>query len=108
MNIINTNLVGSMALPGGGRVAISQRFIRHFHMVSIVSPDNATVAYIFNSIIEWHLSKIMPGVDTDTKHIFEYAIDATIDLYNQIRDQLKPTPRKSWYFLNMRDISRIV
>jgi dynein heavy chain len=47
-------------------------------------------------------------IDGDSKKYFEYAIEATVDLYTQIRDQLKATPRKSWYFLNMRDISRVV
>ncbi|CAD8170768.1 unnamed protein product [Paramecium pentaurelia] len=109
MHILDCNIIASMGLPGGGRSFVSQRLLRFFQIVSIVTPDTNNIVHIFTSIISWHLNNIkIENTDNDIRKSFGYAIEATIDLYTQIRDQLKATPKKSWYILNMRDISRIV
>jgi len=82
MHIIDVNIIASMGLPGGGRTKLSPRLVRHFHLVSIVQPENSIIVHIFKSIIEWHLSKVCPGIDQDSRKTFEYAIEATVDLYN--------------------------
>lgn len=64
---------------------------------------------IYQIIVDWHLKKVFgPYVNQEILASYGAAIESVIELYNQMRDGLKPTPAKSWYFLNMRDISRCV
>lgn len=37
------------------------------------------MVHIFSEIIHWHLNKL--GMDNDSIKSFEYAIEATVDLY---------------------------
>lgn len=47
IEIVETNLIGAMSPPGGGRNSISARLIRHFNIYSITEPDNKSFVYIF-------------------------------------------------------------
>lgn len=35
-------------------------------------------------------------------------VDSTIEVYNQIREQLLPTPSKPHYTFNLRDVARVI
>lgn len=51
------NLVCAMGPPGGGRNHITNRFTRHFNLISIESFDDTTMTKIFSSMADWHFSK---------------------------------------------------
>ena len=46
--------------------------------------------------------------DDDIKQVAETLAMATISLYNSIADNFLPTPAKSHYVFNMRDISKVI
>lgn len=50
-------LVSGMGPPGGGRNTITNRFTRHFNIVSIDGFDDNTMTRIFSSIVDWHFAK---------------------------------------------------
>ena len=54
---ISQNLVCAMGPPGGGRNAITNRFTRHFNLISIESFDDSTMTKIFSSMVDWHFGK---------------------------------------------------
>ena len=62
---------------------------------------------IFNSLMGWHLNKIGISDDNIIK-VFRHCIEATVDMYMHISDNLKPTPAKSHYLFNLRDVSRVI
>lgn len=35
-------------------------------------------------------------------------VDSTIDVYNEIREKLLPTPSKPHYTFNLRDVARVI
>jgi dynein heavy chain, axonemal len=37
-----------------------------------------------------------------------YIIDSTIEIYNKIQEDLKPTPAKFHYTFNLRDVSKVI
>ena len=55
--LISQNLVCAMGPPGGGRNSITNRFTRHFNLVSIESFDDSTMTKIFSSMVDWHFGK---------------------------------------------------
>jgi dynein heavy chain len=94
-----------MGLPGGGRSAVSLRFLRHFHQLHIDDLDLTTNHRIFSSICAtWAASAPLPSAVTS---LCLKLVDATLALYYAIRSELLPTPAKSHYTFNTRDISKV-
>ena len=98
-------LVGSMGPPGGGRNPVTNRFLRHFAFVSFAEMADKSVARIFSSILSSFTAKYFPeAVQTAVPSV----ITATINIYNQIRAELLPTPSKSHYTFNLRDVAKVI
>lgn len=62
---------------------------------------------IFTDLMNWHMRRIKVE-DENIQRVFRFAIDATVEIYTNILANLKPTPAKSHYLFNMRDVSRVV
>ena len=66
--------------------------------------DDNSLQRIFSSIVQWwcrkesltSISKIIPKI-----------INATVDIYSTLKQELKPTPEKSHYTFNLRDMSKV-
>ena len=104
--IVDTCLISAMGPPGGGRNLITPRFLRHFYIFSTAEADEKTYLRIFNVIVDWHSNR--NELNAEITKALKFAVEGTIDLYTQICHNLKPTPAKSHYLFNMRDISRVV
>ncbi|OAF69166.1 Axonemal beta dynein heavy chain 2 [Intoshia linei] len=102
-NIKKTSLMCAMGPPGGGRMKISQRIINNFHVINIPFPQESQIKRIFGSMF----SKCLQEFEEELKPIGEIITDATIQLYESVKNTFLPTPAKMHYSFNMRDISRI-
>ena len=49
--LIDTVIVCASVPPGGGRVGISERFIRHFHLINIPASEDEIMQQIFGTIL---------------------------------------------------------
>ena len=58
---------------------------------------------IFSSIIEGFFKDFKKDVQMLAKPI----VDSTLLIYNKITKELRPTPSKSHYTFNLRDISKV-
>ena len=64
---------------------------------------------IFTSILEGHLtSKGKKKPTHDVKQYSKHIVTATVDCYIRIRKDLKPSPAKTHYTFNLRDLSKVV
>eukprot|EP00002_Diphylleia_rotans_P013196 TRINITY_DN2570_c0_g1_i1.p1 TRINITY_DN2570_c0_g1~~TRINITY_DN2570_c0_g1_i1.p1 ORF type:complete len:3210 (-),score=627.88 TRINITY_DN2570_c0_g1_i1:227-9145(-) len=90
----------AMAPPGGGRNSVTSRYLRHYHVIGITPPDDANLKRIYGSILTRSL-KTTPSAFQDA------IVAATLDIYRTITAQLLPTPAKSHYLYNTRDLSRV-
>jgi len=104
--IEKVQFVGSMGPPGGGRNPVTPRFLRHFNYLSFVEMSDKSVATIFATIIGTSLRA--RGFPEGVASLDGALVTATIEMYNTIRAELLPTPSKSHYTFNMRDMSRVV
>lgn len=50
-NIVDTQFVGAMGPPGGGRNPVSARVLRHFNILSLTELSDASVGRIFTTIL---------------------------------------------------------
>ena len=102
-DITDMLLFTGAAPPGGGRAAVTPRFVRHFNVLCVPPASEQALALIFESILGGFLAKFEPEVQKMCKGV----VGATIDVYNKISLELLPTPSKFHYTFNLRDISKV-
>lgn len=102
---VDTQFVCSMGPPGGGRNPVTNRFTRHFCFLSFAEMSDESLVRIFTTILSAFLkSRFNEGVQS----VCDAIIHGTVDIYNNIRTELLPTPSKSHYTFNLRDMSKVV
>ncbi|KAJ3267030.1 Dynein heavy chain 6, axonemal [Chytriomyces hyalinus] len=97
-------IVACCAPPGGGRNNVTPRFLRHFNMLNIPCPSEMSLGKIFKSIVEGFLKPFPTEVKSSTDAI----VNSAIEIYDNMCTQLLPTPAKSHYTFNLRDLSKVV
>jgi len=103
---VDTMLVTAMGPPGGGRSFITPRFQRHFNIVAFAFFEETTMKGIFSSILKWYFRT--GGFPQDVQMVEGKIVAATLQIYKSIGEDLKPTPLKSHYTFNLRDVSKVI
>ena len=103
MQLVDLQFCAAMGPPGGGRTRITQRYVRQFNIIGCVPFDDSSLERVFSSITNWFSAEYKPTV----KPMIKSVVTATIDLYNLIARERLPTPSKSHYTFNMRDLSKV-
>ena len=96
-------LVSAMGPPGGGRAPITPRLQRHYNFLTYTDMDSQSITMIFSKI----LGRFFQSFDEEVKGSMEKLVEATKVIFNGVQQKLKPTPNKSHYTFNLRDISKI-
>nr|XP_035128016.2 dynein axonemal heavy chain 6 isoform X3 [Callithrix jacchus] len=102
--IQDVTIVSACAPPGGGRNPVTPRFIRHFSMLCLPMPSEHSLKQIFQAILNGFLSDFPPAVKQTASSI----VEASVEIYNRMSVDLLPTPAKSHYIFNLRDLSKCV
>ncbi|XP_040850525.1 dynein heavy chain 1, axonemal [Ochotona curzoniae] len=114
-NLVDINFVCAMGPPGGGRNAITPRLMRHFNYLSFAEMDEVSKKLIFSTILGSWMNGLLgeksywepvPGAPHLTPFM-EPLVEATVMVYATITSQLLPTPAKSHYTFNLRDLSKV-
>ncbi len=96
--------ISAMGPPGGGRSVITPRLQRHFNIITYTDLQDESIHTIFNTII----NAFMYNFSNEIKAVLDPLCQMTLRVYNNVLyGPLKPTPNKSHYTFNLRDISRI-
>jgi dynein heavy chain len=103
VEIVDVSFIGAMGPPGGGRNPVTPRFIRHFNQLAHTDLEQESLNIIFDTIVENSLSKFTEDVRDLSKSI----VQATIHVYGKVSSGLLPTPSKSHYTFNLRDLSGV-
>ncbi|XP_023368810.1 dynein heavy chain 1, axonemal [Otolemur garnettii] len=113
--LVDINFICAMGPPGGGRNAITPRLTRHFNYLSFTEMDEISKKCIFSTILGSWMDGLLgersyrdpvPGAP-HIAHLTEPLVEATIMVYVTITSQLLPTPAKSHYTFNLRDLSKV-
>lgn len=101
--IKNLQYIGAMNQPGGGRNDIPNRLKRQFMIFNMILPQDIEI--IYGPIIKHSFkpSKYTP----EFNRVVDSLPQATIKLWNKVKNTLLPTPAKFHYVFNMRELSRI-
>lgn len=93
-----------MGLPGGGRSLPTMRLLRHFNLIHVPELSRPTMKRIFTKILEWGLERH----NATWKKQISTITDLTIECYQRAVKSLLPTPAKSHYVFNLRQVSEII
>ena len=102
--LVDIKFMAAMGPPGGGRQFITQRFIRHFNVLNFVPFSTKSLSTIFGTIMDWFLGR---GFNEEVKSLGTDVVDSTISVYHTVSKFLLPTPMKSHYTFNLRDVSKV-
>jgi len=91
------------APPGGGRSEVTPRLERHFHMIWIESLSRPSMTTIFESI----LSGFLTHTAADLVEVAKPLVQSAVNVYKHVEQQMLPTPSKSHYTFNLRDLSKV-
>ncbi|OHS94615.1 Dynein heavy chain family protein [Tritrichomonas foetus] len=96
-------IVGAMCPPGGGRQPISKRLQSKFILFAVSQPSDSQLKRIYNNLLGSHVA----GFGEEVQQIVESLTNATLDLFQNVQKQFLPTPKKSHYIFNLRDMNRV-
>ncbi|GFR44385.1 hypothetical protein Agub_g5605 [Astrephomene gubernaculifera] len=102
-DVEDTTLCAACAPPGGGRQEITPRFVRHFTMLCVPPPSDAATKTILSAIFNGFLADFPREISSAAVPI----VNCSVEAYNRISEELLPTPAKSHYTFNLRDLSKV-
>ncbi|KAL4427402.1 hypothetical protein ABPG74_009674 [Tetrahymena malaccensis] len=103
MKMEDVIILAAMGPPGGGRTFITNRVVRHFNILGYTELDQNTIQEIFKNLVTFFLKRF----SEDIKQNISNVVKTALDVYNQIKLDLLPTPSKSHYTFNLRDIWKV-
>lgn len=104
-SIVDIQVVASMGPPGGGRNPITARLVRHFNVIGYAELGDESKRTIFSAILSNFFK--MGGFSESIQQLEQSLVQASISVYNTICKELLPTPTKSHYTFNLRDLAKV-
>jgi len=102
-HLIDLNFISAMGPPGAGKPYITPRYERHYNLIFITPFETESLVRIYESIMKWFLGK-MPGAVAGAA---QSVVKATLDVYQGISAEMRPTPATPHYTFNLRDLSKV-
>ena len=75
-------------------------------MLNVPPPSDASMKTILSSIYGGFLA-VPGGFQSDFSECVKPVVDASVEVYRRMSEELLPTPAKSHYTFNLRDLSKV-
>eukprot|EP00439_Symbiodinium_sp_Y106_P051779 s893_g6.t3 len=102
-DITDMIMASAMGPPGGGRTFITERLKRHYNVLAYSDLQDESISQIFRTIASYFFA----GFDESIQATIPCMIMSTVKIFKQALQDLLPTPAKSHYLFNLRDIWRV-
>ena len=80
---------------------------RHMHTVWVPEPPEASLRLIYEQILTGYLNHEIPALLPLFPTFGAQVVAGTTNIYSQVVQHLRPTPKKSHYTFNTRDVSNV-
>ena len=97
--------MGAMGVPGGGRAFLTQRFMKHFNILTYTEFIDESIKTIFEKKVSNFIDK---KFETEVRDCIAPFVNSTLVLYKEVRDKLLPTPKNCHYLFNLRDMAKVL
>ncbi|XP_057306686.1 dynein axonemal heavy chain 6-like [Hydractinia symbiolongicarpus] len=105
--IVNVTVLASCSVkPGEGKKMLNQRLIQKFNTLCLPLPSSQALHHIYHTQLSRHIDSI--AFSTEVRSLCTEIVSTVLAIYHEISVTLKPTPVKSHYLFNLRDISKII
>ncbi|CEM09924.1 unnamed protein product [Vitrella brassicaformis CCMP3155] len=104
--LVDLTFIAAMGPPGGGRNNITARYSRHYNLIFLTPFEEESLVRVFSTILTWYFDKV--GFPNSITSVTQSIVKSTIDTYRLVSSSLLPTPAKSHYTFNLRDMSRVI
>jgi len=104
--LVDMIYVAAMGLPGGGRTHITCRYTRWYNVILVTPFDDEGMTRIFTTILGWWCTAQLPSVSVTT--INAPIVAATLEIFKTVSKELLPSPAKSHYTFNLRDLAKVI
>ncbi|CBZ35711.1 dynein heavy chain, putative [Leishmania donovani] len=101
----DVTVVSACGPPEGGRNPITPRLTRLFHLLQVATLTDDSMKRIFGSILRGFVEA--KNFAREVKDMVPTLVMATVDVFNTIRDALRPRPTTPHYTFNLRDLSKV-
>ncbi|KAL0232167.1 hypothetical protein PCE1_003163 [Barthelona sp. PCE] len=102
--VVDTHIVGAMGPPGGGRTEISDRLVAKMMQIYMPQMTDSSIKLIFTKVLE----SLLDRFNSEVQGTISSIVNASLSVYGVAISTLLPTPSKSHYTFNLRDLSKIV
>jgi dynein heavy chain len=99
-------ILSAMGPPGGGRNPVTPRFLRHFNILAFADIEESSLKQIFGTILNCWLTSCFSD-RKDMANCGNAMTTAATRVYTTITEELLPTPDKSHYTYNLRDLAKV-
>eukprot|EP00439_Symbiodinium_sp_Y106_P068404 s1229_g11.t1 len=100
--LVDLNFIAALT-PSAGRPQITARYLRHYNYFYVLPFEGESLHRIFQTVLQWYLAKFPSQVGALSGHV----VRATVDIYHSISANMLPTPAKSHYTFNLRDLAKV-
>jgi len=101
--VADFGMLAAGAPPSGGRQTLDERFSRHLTVLNMPAPSDEAMRLIFGTI----LTSFFAPFPTEVRALGSTIVSSTIAVYRRVTAEMKPTPSKSHYMFNLRDVAGV-
>eukprot|EP01012_Entosiphon_sulcatum_P041182 TRINITY_DN5499_c0_g1_i1.p1 TRINITY_DN5499_c0_g1~~TRINITY_DN5499_c0_g1_i1.p1 ORF type:complete len:4402 (-),score=749.29 TRINITY_DN5499_c0_g1_i1:60-13265(-) len=99
--VSNVEVIAACALGSGGRQPVPERLLRYFHVYVMPMISEESLGKIFATLMDG----LVGPIDTpDIRALAKPAVTASVELFHRVAMALLPTPDRSHYKFNLRDL----
>jgi dynein heavy chain len=99
--------ISAMRYPKDGTNDIPNRLKRHFFILNCTTPSHDVIDSIYGQLLRWKFECIEGPSRKSILDFLGKLVDASIQLLQWVKKSMPPTPSKTHYFFNLRDLSRV-
>ncbi|RNF23496.1 Dynein heavy chain family protein [Trypanosoma conorhini] len=104
-HVQDVTVVAACGPPEGGRNPVTARLTRLFHLLLIPTLNDDSMKRIFHSILQgFFQAKNFSG---EVRDMAKSLVNASVDIFNKVRDAMRPKPTTPHYTFNLRDLAKV-